>query len=95
MSESVCNGMSAGSLAGVSGRKGRHSGQLGNCVEATALGSGEVAMRNYRDPIRVADPPRCSGVLGHINSLAEDGEWHCHLPHGHDGVCLAPDGTTW
>jgi hypothetical protein len=40
-------------------------------------------------------PQRCSGVLGHINCLAEDGEWHCQLPHGHDGVCLAPDGTTW
>jgi hypothetical protein len=52
-------------------------------------------MRNSHDPICVADPQRCSGVLGHINGLAEDGEWHCHLPHGHDGVCLAPDGTTW
>ncbi|MDT7711859.1 MAG: hypothetical protein QOG46_548 [Pseudonocardiales bacterium] len=38
---------------------------------------------------------RCDGALGHINALAEDGEWHCHLPHGHDGVCLALDGTTW
>lgn len=38
---------------------------------------------------------RCGSVLGHINAMAEDGEWHCHLPHGHDDVCLAPDGTTW
>lgn len=38
---------------------------------------------------------RCSGALGHIYGLAEDGEWHCHLPQGHDGVCLALDGTRW
>jgi hypothetical protein len=96
MSESVRNGVSAVGLAGVTWRKSRHSGQLGNCVEAAALdSSGEVAIRNSRDPIFVADSQRCSGVLGHINSLAEDGEWHCHLPEGHDGVCLAPDGTTW
>lgn len=38
---------------------------------------------------------RCHSVLGHINGLAEDGEWHCQLPEGHDGVCLAWDGTTW
>ncbi len=40
-------------------------------------------------------PQRCGAVLGHINSLAEDDEWHCHLPDGHDGSCQAPDGTTW
>jgi hypothetical protein len=38
---------------------------------------------------------RCSSVLGHINGMTEDGQWHCHLPHGHADVCLAPDGTTW
>lgn len=38
---------------------------------------------------------RCGGVLSHINSLAEDGEWRCYLPDGHDDVCRAPDGTTW
>jgi hypothetical protein len=38
---------------------------------------------------------RCESTLGHINSMAEDDEWHCHLPDGHDGVCLALDGTTW
>jgi hypothetical protein len=25
-------------------------------------------------------------VLGHLNGLTVDGEWHCHLPHDHDGV---------
>jgi hypothetical protein len=38
---------------------------------------------------------RCESTLGHINSMAEDDEWHCYLPDGHDGVCLALDGTTW
>jgi uncharacterized protein DUF397 len=50
MSEQVLNGMPAAGLAGVTWRKSRHSGQLGNCVETAALGSGEVAMRNSRDP---------------------------------------------
>jgi hypothetical protein len=45
--------------------------------------------------LQMPDLSRCGGVLGHINGLAEDGEWHCHLPEGHDGVCRAPDGTTW
>jgi hypothetical protein len=47
------------------------------------------------DDLRLPAPQRCGGVLGHINGLAEDGEWHCHLPDGHDDVCLVPDGTTW
>ena len=40
----------AAGLAGVTWRKSRHSGQLGNCVETAALAAGEVAMRNSRDP---------------------------------------------
>ena len=50
VSERVLNGMSAVGLAGVTWRKSRHSGQLGNCVEAAVLGSGGVAIRNSRDP---------------------------------------------
>jgi hypothetical protein len=50
MSEPVVNGMPAAGLAGVTWRKSRHSGQLGNCVEAAVLGGGEVALRNSRDP---------------------------------------------
>jgi hypothetical protein len=50
MSQSVRNGMSAADLAGVTWQKSRHSGQLGNCVEAAALESGEVAVRNSRHP---------------------------------------------
>jgi Domain of unknown function (DUF397) len=50
MSQSIRNGMSASGLAGVSWRKSRRSGQLGNCVETAALHGGEVAVRNSRDP---------------------------------------------
>jgi hypothetical protein len=50
MLESVPNGISAADLAGVTWRKSRHSGQLGNCVETTALDSGDVAVRNSRHP---------------------------------------------
>jgi len=41
------------------------------------------------------DQPRCDSVLGHIYSLAEDDQWHCQLREDHDGLCQAPDGTTW
>jgi hypothetical protein len=50
MSQLVRNGMSAAGLAGVTWRKSRRSGQLGNCMEAAALHSGDVAMRNSRHP---------------------------------------------
>lgn len=50
MSQPIHNGMPAAGLAGVTWRKSRHSGQLGNCVETAALAAGEVAMRNSRDP---------------------------------------------
>jgi hypothetical protein len=42
--------MSATELTGVMWRKSRHSGQLGNCVEAAVLDGGDVAMRNSRYP---------------------------------------------
>ncbi|MGH3783176.1 MAG: DUF397 domain-containing protein [Pseudonocardiaceae bacterium] len=50
MSESVRNGISAADLAGVTWRKRRHRGQLGNCVETAALNGGDVAVRNSRHP---------------------------------------------
>ncbi len=50
MSESVRNGISSADLAGVTWRKSRHSGQLGNCVETAALAGGDVAVRNSRYP---------------------------------------------
>jgi hypothetical protein len=50
MWQSVRNGMSAADLSGVTWRKSQRSGQLGNCVEAAALESGDVAVRNSRHP---------------------------------------------
>lgn len=50
MSQPVHNGMSAAGLVGVTWRKSRRSGQLGNCVEAAVLDSGDIAMRNSRYP---------------------------------------------
>ena len=50
MSQHIHNGMPAAALAGVTWRKSKHSGCVGNCVEAAALDSGEVALRNSRDP---------------------------------------------
>lgn len=50
MSQSIRNGMPAADLTGVTWRKSRYSGQLGNCVETAALDGGHVAMRNSRDP---------------------------------------------
>ena len=50
MSKPVHNGTSATQLVGVTWRKSRHSGQIGNCVEAASLDSGEVALRNSRYP---------------------------------------------
>jgi hypothetical protein len=50
MSKTIRNGTPATRLAGVTWRKSRHSGQIGNCVETTALDSGEIALRNSRYP---------------------------------------------
>ncbi|MGK5679710.1 DUF397 domain-containing protein [Actinoplanes sp. URMC 104] len=44
------NGISAGQLEGVTWQKSRRSNPSGNCVECAVLPSGEVAMRNSRDP---------------------------------------------
>lgn len=38
------------SLTDARWRKSSHSGALGNCVEIAALPSGEMAVRNSRDP---------------------------------------------
>lgn len=50
MSKSRRRGTSATRLAAATWRKSTHSGQLGNCVEAASLDSGEVALRNSRYP---------------------------------------------
>jgi hypothetical protein len=51
MSDQVYNGIPAGELADVAWHKSRRSGPNGgNCVEVAKLPSGEIAMRNSRDP---------------------------------------------
>lgn len=44
------NGTPAGQLDGVTWQKSRRSNPSGNCVEAALLPTGEVAVRNSRDP---------------------------------------------
>ncbi|QWF80869.1 hypothetical protein HUW46_04294 [Amycolatopsis sp. CA-230715] len=50
MAERFSNGMSSELLVGVTWRKSRRSGALGNCVEVATLDSGEIAVRNSRFP---------------------------------------------
>ena len=50
MSKPIRDTPTATRLAAVTWRKSTHSGQLGNCVEAASLDSGEVALRNSRFP---------------------------------------------
>jgi hypothetical protein len=48
--ERIPNGVSADSLSDVVWLKSHHSTADGNCVELALLISGQVAMRNSRDP---------------------------------------------
>jgi hypothetical protein len=50
MSQQTHHGMRAATLAGVTWRKSKHSGCVGNCVEVAALNNDKVAMRNSREP---------------------------------------------
>jgi hypothetical protein len=96
------NGIWTAGCVGVTWPKSKYSDQLSDCMEAATLDRGEVAIRKGTSTLatETSDSPgagsqRCGSVLKHINGLAEDGEWHCHLPESHDGVCRAPDGTIW
>lgn len=44
------HGDTSARLAATMWRKSKHSGQLGNCVEAASLDSSDVALRNSRYP---------------------------------------------
>ena len=46
----VVNGMPASQLQGVTWQKSGRSNPSGNCVECAVLPSGEIAVRNSRDP---------------------------------------------
>ncbi len=50
MTNETRNGMLAAQLAGAAWRKSIRSGAQGNCVEIASLDSGEIAVRNSRDP---------------------------------------------
>lgn len=50
MPKPIRNPTSTTRLAVVTWRKSTYSGQIGNCVEAASLDSGEVALRNSRFP---------------------------------------------
>ena len=70
----VHNGMPAADLAGVTWRKSRHNGQLGNGVETAALPGGEVALRNSRDSGGPALILRRSAMADFLAG-SEDGEF--------------------
>ena len=48
--EEISNGVSAQDLGAVGWRKSKFSGAQGNCVEVAGLDSGQIAVRNSRDP---------------------------------------------
>ncbi len=50
MTNEIPNGLSAAQLDGATWRKSSRSGAVGNCVEVALLGSGQIALRNSRDP---------------------------------------------
>lgn len=50
MGGTLRNGVSAALPRDAAWRKSRRSGAVGNCVELAFLPSGEVAVRNSRDP---------------------------------------------
>ena len=50
MLQQLHHGMVLATLAGVTWRKSKHSGCVGNCVEVAALNTGDVAVRNSRQP---------------------------------------------
>jgi hypothetical protein len=74
MAERFVNGMSAELLTGVTWRKSKRSGALGNCVEVAKLASGEIAMRNSRFPDGAALVYTIDEIAAFIAG-AKDGEF--------------------
>jgi len=68
------NGMPASDLRGVTWYKSRHSNSQGTCVEVAGLPSGDIAVRNSRDP----DGPALIYTPAEIDAFirgAKDGEF--------------------
>ncbi|AUS77377.1 DUF397 domain-containing protein [Actinoalloteichus sp. AHMU CJ021] len=72
--DEIRNGIPARLLDGVSWRKSRQSGAVGNCVEVAKLTSGDIALRNSRYP----DGPALIYTRAEIAAFlsgAKDGEF--------------------
>ncbi|HVW40662.1 MAG TPA: DUF397 domain-containing protein [Amycolatopsis sp.] len=72
--ERIANGMPADLLTGVTWRKSKRSGALGNCVEVATLHTGDIAVRNSRFP----DGPALVYTRAEIAAFvagAKDGEF--------------------
>ncbi|MEY7973368.1 DUF397 domain-containing protein [Saccharomonospora xinjiangensis] len=53
MAKAIGNGaasVTSSALVGLAWRKSSYSGSMGNCVEVARLSTGDVAVRNSRDP---------------------------------------------
>ncbi|ACU98734.1 protein of unknown function (DUF397) [Saccharomonospora viridis DSM 43017] len=50
MAKAIHNGVSSELLSDAVWRKSSYSGAMGNCVEVARLASGDIAVRNSRDP---------------------------------------------
>ncbi len=75
------NGMPAGQLADAKWQRSTYSSQNGNCVEVAVLPTGEVAMRNSRDPQGSALVYTRQELAAFVAG-AKDGEFDMDLPAG-------------
>ncbi|MGH3427026.1 MAG: DUF397 domain-containing protein [Mycobacteriales bacterium] len=75
------NGMPAGQVAGARWQKSTYSSQTGNCVEVAKLPTGEVAMRNSRDPQGGALVYTREELAAFVAGV-KDGEFDVDLPGG-------------
>lgn len=75
------NGMPAGQLADAKWQRSTYSSQNGNCVEVADLPTGEIAMRNSRDPEGSALVYTREELAAFVAGV-KDGEFDTDLPAG-------------
>ncbi|PZS08918.1 MAG: hypothetical protein DLM55_07530 [Acidimicrobiales bacterium] len=75
------NGMPAGQLADAKWQRSTYSSQNGNCVEVADLPTGEIAMRNSRDPQGSALVYTRAELAAFVSGV-KDGEFDMGLPAG-------------